>query len=57
MREYFPYRRLVVVGATGCGKSRLAERLAGKLNADLIEPDALGWEPNWTEAPVDVFLR
>jgi adenylate kinase family enzyme len=50
-----PYRRVVVIGTTGSGKSTLAERLARKLDAHFIELDALNWEPNWTEAPLEVF--
>lgn len=51
----FHYHRLVVVGTTSSGKSTLAERLANKLGYDFIELDALHWEPNWTEAPLEVF--
>jgi len=51
----FPYKRIVVVGVTGSGKSTLAETLANKFGYDFIELDALHWEPNWTEAPLDVF--
>jgi len=51
----FPYHRLVVVGTTSSGKSTLAKRLADKLGYDFIELDALHWEPNWTEAPLEVF--
>lgn len=50
-----PYRRFVVVGTTGSGKSTLAEQLAKKLDLDFIELDALYWEPNWVEAPGEVF--
>jgi hypothetical protein len=48
-------RRLVVVGSTGSGKSTLARQLAEKLSAVWIDLDNLHWEPNWTEAPDDVF--
>ncbi len=51
----FPYRRLVVVGVTSAGKSTLAEQIAQKLGLDFIELDALHWEPNWVEAPDEVF--
>ena len=53
--ETFPYKKLNVVGTTSSGKSTLAERLANKLGLDFIELDALHWEPNWTEAPLEVF--
>ena len=51
----FPYRKLVVIGATGSGKSTMAEHLAEKFELDFIELDALHWEPNWAGAPVEVF--
>ena len=51
----FPYKRLVVVGVTGSGKSTLAEKLANRFDLDFIELDALHWEPNWQEAPLEVF--
>ena len=48
-------RRIVVVGSTGSGKTTVAKRLAGILGAPYVELDALNWEPNWTEAPPNVF--
>jgi adenylate kinase family enzyme len=51
----FPYHRLVVVGTTSSGKSTLAKSLADKLGYNFIELDALHWEPNWTEALLEVF--
>ena len=51
----FPYHRIVVVGTTSSGKSTLASRLAEKLQADFIDLDSLHWEPNWVEAPDEIF--
>lgn len=51
----FPYKRMVVVGTTSSGKSTLAKRLSEKLSLDFVELDALHWEPNWVEAPNEVF--
>ncbi|HUG34094.1 MAG TPA: AAA family ATPase [Anaerolineales bacterium] len=51
----FPYKRLVVIGTTGSGKSMLAEQIAGQLNLNYIELDAFHWEPGWQEAPLEVF--
>ncbi len=45
--EPFPYKKLIVVGATSSGKSTLAENLAVKLKLNYIEMDALYWQPNW----------
>jgi adenylate kinase family enzyme len=51
----FPYRKIVVIGTTGSGKSTTAAKLADILGLDFIDLDALHWEPNWVDAPVDVF--
>lgn len=45
----------MVIGATGCGKSTLAQRLAARLGTDYVELDALFWEAGWKQAPPDVF--
>jgi adenylate kinase family enzyme len=51
----FPYNRIVIVGVTSSGKSTLAEKLARRFSLNFIELDALYWEPDWQEAPFDVF--
>ncbi len=51
----FPYNRIIVIGLTSSGKSTLAETLARRFHLDFIELDALNWEPNWQEAPPDIF--
>jgi adenylate kinase family enzyme len=50
-----PYKRIVIIGTTSSGKSTLAERLAQRFDLSCIDLDALHWEPNWTEAPLEVF--
>ena len=45
-------RRVVVIGTTGSGKSRLAERLAEQTGLRVIELDALFWGRDWQPAPV-----
>ena len=49
--------RYVVIGTTSSGKSTLAQALAEKINANCIDLDHLHWEPNWVEAPDDVFRQ
>lgn len=49
-------QRFVVVGTSGSGKTSFARRLAAVRGITHIELDSLHWEPNWTEAPPDVFL-
>jgi len=48
-------RRVAVIGTTGSGKTTLARAIAQCLGYPHIELDALHWEPNWVEAPLDVF--
>ncbi|MBP8047362.1 MAG: hypothetical protein KAY64_01345 [Anaerolineales bacterium] len=51
----FPHSRLVIIGTTSSGKSTLAKALAEKISAETIDLDYLHWEPNWAEAPDEVF--
>jgi adenylate kinase family enzyme len=53
----FPHKRVVVVGATGCGKSTMAERLAKKLDLEYIELDALYWKPGWVGSSDEEFRK
>jgi adenylate kinase family enzyme len=53
----FSSKRIVVVGTTSSGKSTLASQLAKKIGGGFIELDALHWEPNWVEAPDEVFRK
>lgn len=48
-------RRVVVIGTTGSGKSRLAERLAERTGLRVIELDSLYWGRDWQGAPVELF--
>ncbi|CAG0943910.1 partial gluconokinase, partial [Anaerolineae bacterium] len=48
-------KRISVVGVTGSGKTTFARQLAQRLGYPHIEMDALHWEPNWVQAPWDVF--
>lgn len=49
--------RISVVGTSGSGKTTTASQIAERLGIPHIEMDALHWEPNWTEAPFDVFCQ
>jgi len=49
------YQRISVVGTIGSGKTSFARKTSKLLDAPHIELDALHWEPNWVEAPNDLF--
>jgi adenylate kinase family enzyme len=49
------HRRISVVGTIGSGKTTFARKTSQLLSAPHIELDALHWEPNWVEAPNDLF--
>lgn len=48
-------QRISVVGTCGSGKTTTASQIARRLEIPHVELDALHWEPNWTEAPLEVF--
>jgi adenylate kinase family enzyme len=48
-------RRVVVVGASGSGKSVLARELATRLVVPHVDLDALHWGPNWTPTPTQTL--
>lgn len=50
------FRRILVVGPTGCGKSNLAATLADASGLPHIELDLLRYERGWQEVPVDEFI-
>src|SRR3989442_11502011 len=49
------YQRLSVVGTIGSGKTTFARKTSKLIDAPHIELDSLHWEPNWVEAPNDLF--
>ncbi len=46
-----PGKKIVVIGASGAGKSAVAKRLSEILGLSYICSDAIFWAPNWTQAP------
>lgn len=53
----FPYRRVMVYGVTGSGKTTVAARLAGRTGLPWWAIDDLTWEPGWTPVPADEQRR
>ncbi|MCW5941472.1 MAG: hypothetical protein KIS66_04525 [Fimbriimonadaceae bacterium] len=50
----FPYRRVLVYGVTGSGKTTAARRLSEVTGLPWTEVDTLTWEPGWVEVPIEV---
>lgn len=50
----FPYRRVLVYGVTGSGKTTAARRLSEVTGLPWTEVDTLTWEPGWREVPIEV---
>jgi adenylate kinase family enzyme len=48
-------QRVTIVGGSGSGKSTLAAELAERLDAELIELDAIFHKPDWTATPTPQF--
>ena len=48
-------KRVVVTGTSGSGKTTLARDIAARLNLPHTELDTFQHEPNWQEAPREVF--
>ena len=48
-------KRVVVIGTTGSGKSRLAEELSQRTGLRVIELDQLYWGRGWQGAPLELF--
>jgi len=55
--QRFPYNHIVVIGTTGSGKSTLAKRISDRFGHSFIELDALHWEPDWQDAPLEIFTQ
>lgn len=55
MLDAVKYSRIVVLGATGSGKTTFAEEIGQRLGLPHIELDALHWNANWTPADKQEF--
>jgi adenylate kinase family enzyme len=52
-----PWRRIVVVGSSGAGKTHFGRSLAAALGVRHIELDGLFWGPDWTQKSPEEFRR
>ena len=49
------YRRVMVVGNSGAGKSEFGARLAATLNIPFVDLDDEHWGAGWSEPPSEVW--
>ncbi len=49
------YKRILVVGASGSGKSYLSKKIAGQLDLPLYHLDKIFWKPGWKASSVEEF--
>ena len=47
MKKRFPYRKVLIVGCGGAGKSTLAVEMAKRFGLPVIHLDKLWWLPDW----------
>ena len=51
------YKRIILVGSGGSGKSWLAKRLANITGYKMIHLDCEFWQPNWTKTPKEEWIE
>ena len=51
------YKRIILVGSGGSGKSWLAKRLANITDHKMIHLDCEFWQPNWTKMPKEEWIE
>lgn len=51
------YKRIILVGSGGSGKSWLAKRLANITGYKMIHLDCEFWQPNWTKMPKEEWIE
>lgn len=49
--------RILVIGASGAGKTTFARRLAARRGCPCVDLDELHWKPNWVSTPPDELVR
>ena len=47
MKKTFPYRKVLIVGCGGAGKSTLAMEMGKRFGLPIVHLDKLWWLPNW----------
>ena len=52
-----PYRRILIYGVTGSGKTTMAARMSELTGIPWTEVDTLTWEPGWVEAQKEIQIE
>ena len=55
MKKQFPYRRVLIVGCGGAGKSTLAVEMGKRFGMPIVHLDKLWWLPNWNNRSEQEF--
>ena len=57
IERLLPFRRAVVIGCSGAGKSRFAVRLGAATGIPVTHIDQLYWAPGWNEVPASEYRK
>lgn len=55
MKNRFPYRKILIVGCGGAGKSTLAVEMGKRFDLPIVHLDKLWWLPGWQTRPEQQF--
>ena len=55
MNKPFPYRKILIVGCGGAGKSTFARKIGTKFTLPVVHLDRLWWLPNWVNRSKEEF--
>jgi len=55
--DYKNYKRIIIVGNSGSGKSYLSTKLSAITGLPLVHLDAVFWRPNWEKTPRDEWIE
>jgi adenylate kinase family enzyme len=52
-----PFKRVVVIGCSGSGKSTFARRLGALTGLPVTHIDHLFWQPGWKQTPKNLYIE
>jgi adenylate kinase family enzyme len=50
-------KRILILGASGTGKSTLARRIGESLGLPVVHLDAINWNPGWVQTEAERFRQ